>query len=117
MTDRIVEIFEETIGARPKNKDPARTLNANNRPYQAALKRQHRARGLPDDAELNRIQRYEAHLERGLHKALDRLRDFQEARGAVRPRPSTVAVAVLQTGPPVEGQNGFVRQFYLFWTG
>jgi hypothetical protein len=67
--------------------------------YKAALERQRRGRGLPGKDDLDRIQRYEAHLERGLHKALDRLRDLQEARGAVPPRGPSVAVAVVQAGP------------------
>lgn len=65
------------------------------RRYRAALERRRRAHGLPDAAALEKVSRYEAHLERGLHKALERLQSLQEARGAVRPRPS-VAVALLQ---------------------
>jgi hypothetical protein len=53
------------------------------RRYEAALDRLRRSRGLPDEAALDKIQRYEAHLERGLHKALERLQTLQEARGAV----------------------------------
>jgi hypothetical protein len=56
------------------------------RRYRAGLERRRRAAGLPGPDDLDRIQRYEAHLERGLHKALDRLRDLQEGRGAVPPR-------------------------------
>jgi len=53
------------------------------RRYEAALERLRGSRGLPDEAVLDKIQRYEAHLERGLHKALERLQTLQEARGAV----------------------------------
>ena len=67
--------------------------------YKAALDRRRRERGLPGQEDLDRIQRYEAHLERGLHKALDRLRDLQATRGAVPPRGPSVAVAVVQAGP------------------
>jgi hypothetical protein len=67
--------------------------------YKAALERQRRSRGLPGGDDLDRIQRYEAHLERGLHKALDRLQDLQAARGAVPPRPPSLAVAVVQAAP------------------
>jgi hypothetical protein len=66
--------------------------------YETALERRRRAHGLPGAKDLDRVQRYEAHLERGLHRALDRLRDLQEGRGAVAPRPPSVAVAVVQTG-------------------
>jgi hypothetical protein len=51
------------------------------RRYEAALERVRMSRGLPNDGTLNKIQRYEAHLERGLHKALERLQTLQEARG------------------------------------
>ena len=68
------------------------------RRYKAALDRRRRANGLPGPEDLDRLQRYEAHLERGLHKALDRLRDLQEGRGAVPPRGPSVAVAVVQAG-------------------
>jgi hypothetical protein len=68
------------------------------RRYEAALDRLRGSRGLPDQAVLDKIQRYEAHLERGLHKALERLQSLQEARGAV---PSShkpaVALAVFQS--------------------
>ena len=53
------------------------------RRYEAALDRLRLSRGLPDEAALDKIQRYEAHLERGLHKALERLQALQEARGAI----------------------------------
>jgi hypothetical protein len=66
--------------------------------YEEALERRRRASGLPDAKDLDRIQRYEAHLERGLHKLLDRIHDLQAARGAVPPRGPSVAVAVVQTG-------------------
>jgi hypothetical protein len=63
------------------------------RRYKAALERRRLPRGLPDDAALDKIQRYEAHLERGLHKALERLQTLQEARGA---NPTTINLAVVQ---------------------
>jgi hypothetical protein len=67
--------------------------------YRGAIERRRRQNGLPDAADLDRIQRYEAHLERGLHKALERLRDLKQMRGAAPPPPPTVAVAVVQRGP------------------
>ena len=76
--------------------------------YEAALERLRGARGLPDEAALDKIQRYEAHLERGLHKALERLQVLQEARGAV---PSShkpaVALAVIQAAPEAAGMASF----------
>jgi len=50
--------------------------------YEAALERLRASRGLPSEAALDKIQRYEAHLERGFHKALERLQTLKEARGA-----------------------------------
>jgi hypothetical protein len=67
--------------------------------YDEALERRRLASGLPEANDLDRIQRYEAHLERGLHRDLDRLHDLKAARGAVPPRGPSVAVAVVQTGP------------------
>jgi hypothetical protein len=83
--------------------------------YKAALGRRRRSHGLPGPEDLDRIQRYEAHLERGLHKALDRLRDLQAARGAVPPRGPSVAVAVVQAGPEnaLAGQMGPFGSFTL----
>jgi hypothetical protein len=66
--------------------------------YEEALERRRLASGLPDANDLDRIQRYEAHLERGLHRDLDRLHQLKEARGAVPPRGASVAVAVVQAG-------------------
>jgi hypothetical protein len=66
------------------------------RRYEEALERRRLASGLPDANDLDRIQRYEAHLERGLHRDLDRLHQLKEARGAVSPRGPSVAVAVVQ---------------------
>jgi hypothetical protein len=63
------------------------------RRYKAALERRRRASGLPREEDLDKIQRYEAHLERGLHKALERLQARQEARGA---NPTTTNLAVVQ---------------------
>jgi hypothetical protein len=85
------------------------------RRYKAALERNRRARGLPGPDDLDRIQRYEAHLERGLHKALDRLHDLQAARGAVPPRAPSVAVAVVHTRPetPPADQMGPFGSFAL----
>jgi hypothetical protein len=74
------------------------------RRYDEALERRRRASGLPDANDLDRIQRYEAHLERGLHRDLDRLHQLKEARGAVPPRGPSVAVAVVQA--PREGKMG-----------
>jgi hypothetical protein len=80
------------------------------RRYTAALQRRSRAQGLPSTADLDRIQRYEAHLERGLHRDLERLRSLQEARGLGPPRSPTVAVSVIQTGQPREaGASPFGR--------
>jgi hypothetical protein len=69
------------------------------RRYDEALERRRLASGLPEAKDLERIQRYEAHLERGLHRDLDRLHDLQAARGAVPPRGPSVAVAVIQASP------------------
>jgi hypothetical protein len=64
------------------------------RRYKAAVERLRLSHGLPEDAALEKIQRYEAHLERGLHKALERLQSLQEARGA---KPTTINnLAVVQ---------------------
>ena len=70
------------------------------RRYEAALERLRGTRGLPDEAALDKIQRYEAHLERGLYKALERLQTLQEARGAIplSYKPA-VALAVIQPAP------------------
>jgi hypothetical protein len=78
------------------------------RRYRAALERRRRANGLPGPDDLDRVQRYEAHLERGLHKALDRLRDLRVGRGAAPPGGPSVAVAVVQTrhGGPAEALVG-----------
>jgi hypothetical protein len=69
------------------------------RRYEEALERRRLASGLPEANDLDRIQRYEAHLERGLHRDLDRLHQLKEARGAVPPRGPSVAVAVIQASP------------------
>ncbi len=50
--------------------------------YEDALQRRRLASGLPDAIDLEKIQRYENHLERGMHKDLDRLHQLKEARGA-----------------------------------
>ena len=80
--------------------------------YKAALDRLRLSRGLPNEAAVDKIQRYEAHLERGFHKALERLQALQEARGAfcsIEPQGGG--------GPgghpdlPRGRRNGFVRQF------
>jgi hypothetical protein len=75
------------------------------RRYEEALERRRLAAGLPEAKDLDRIQRYEAHLERGLHKDLDRLHDLQAARGAVPPRGPSVAVAVVQAGSEAAAAN------------
>jgi hypothetical protein len=76
--------------------------------YKAALGRFRVIRGLLDEAALEKIQRYEAHLERGLHKALDRLQTLQEVRGAI---PSShkpaVAVAVIKAAPEAAEMASF----------
>jgi hypothetical protein len=82
------------------------------RRYKAALERRRRSHGLPGQADLDRIQRYEAHLERGMHKALDRIYALQAARGAVPPRMPSVAVAVVQ-GNGAGGQMGPFGSFPL----
>jgi hypothetical protein len=74
------------------------------RRYEEALERRRLASGLPEANDLDRIQRYEAHLERGLHRDLDRLHDLKAARGAVPPRGPSVAVAVVQSR--TEGEMG-----------
>jgi hypothetical protein len=68
------------------------------RRYRGAIERRRRENGLPGAPDLDRIQRYEAHLERGLHKALERLRDLKQMRGAAPPPAPAVAVAVVQAG-------------------
>jgi hypothetical protein len=73
--------------------------------YEEALERRRLASGLPETNDLDRIQKYEAHLERGLHRDLDRLRDLQAARGAVPPRGPSVAVAVVQSGTEVAARS------------
>ena len=81
------------------------------RRYEAALERLRLSRGLPDEAALDKIQRYEAHLERGLHKALDRLQMLQEARGAVpSSHKPTVALAIMQPAPG-NGEMGSFGSF------
>ena len=88
--EKIPELKEKVTKA-------GKVLKSVRRRHEAALDRLRLSRGLPDEAALDKLQRYEAHLERGLHKALDRLRDLQEARGAL---PSShkpaVALAVVQ---------------------
>jgi hypothetical protein len=81
------------------------------RRYEEALERRRLASGLPEATDLDRIQRYEAHLERGLHKDLDRLHDLKAARGAVSPRSPAVAVAVVQA--PTEGKMGPFGTFHV----
>ena len=94
------------------------------RRYEAALERLRLSRGLPDEAALDKIQRYEAHLERGFHKALERLQALQEARGAVfhratsrrwpwrssrpPPRPPEWLRSAVLPMEPMEGDRGFV---------
>jgi hypothetical protein len=63
------------------------------RRYNAAIERLSRSRVIPSDLELQKIQRYESHLERGLHKAIGSLQTLQEARGAP---PPTINLAVVQ---------------------
>ncbi|MGO9814697.1 MAG: hypothetical protein ACLP53_28525 [Isosphaeraceae bacterium] len=79
--------------------------------YEAAIERLRRSRGLPDEAVLDKIQRYEAHLERGLHKALERLQTLQEARGAVPIEPQGGGGPGGHPDLPRGRRNGFVRQF------
>jgi hypothetical protein len=82
---------------RGKTAKAKKVLKSILRRYEAALDRLRQARGLPDEAALDKIQRYEAHLERGLHKALERLQALQEARGAIpSPHKPAVALAVVQ---------------------
>ena len=50
--------------------------------YKSAVGRLRCERVIPTESELDKIQRYEAHSERGLHKALERLQTLQEARAA-----------------------------------
>jgi hypothetical protein len=93
---------------REKVEKAEKTLKSILRQYEAALERQRQARGLPDETALDKIQRYEAHLERGLHKALDRLQRLQEARGTVpSTHKPTVAVAVIQTPSEAAGMGSF----------
>lgn len=98
---------------REKEEDALReaTRNAKSiaRRYTAALRRRSRAQGLPAAADLDRIQRYEAHLERGVHRDLDRLRSLQEARGLGPPPSPTVAVSIHTGQPPEAGSSPFGR--------
>ena len=80
------------------------TIRALPRRYKSAVERLSRSRVIPKDIELDKIQRYEAHLERGLHKALERLQTLQEARTAV---PSTINLAVVQGGYREPGMASF----------
>jgi hypothetical protein len=80
-------------GLRAKAAKAEKNHSALCRRYKAALESRRRANGLPDENDLDKIQRYEAHLERGLHKALERLQALQEARGA---NPTTINLAVVQ---------------------
>jgi hypothetical protein len=75
------------------------------RRYDEALERRRLASGLPDAEDLDRIQRYEAHLERGLHRDLDRLHQLKEAREMVPSRGPSVAVAVIQAGSEAAAAN------------
>ncbi len=99
--EKIPELKEKATKARKIHKSILRR-------YKAALDRLRLSRGLPDEPALDKIQRYEAHLERGLHKALERLQTLQEARGAV---PSSykpaVALAVIQAAPEAAGMASF----------
>ena len=74
--------------------------------YEAALERQRRGRSLPGPDDLEKIQRYEAHLERGLFRTLSALRELQEARGAVAPRPPAMALAVVHSQAAVGSFGG-----------
>jgi hypothetical protein len=83
------------------------------RRYDEALERRRLASGLPGADDIEKIQRYEAHLERGLQKHLDRLHQLKEERGAVPPRGPSVAVAVIQASPQeaAEGAMGPIGSF------
>jgi hypothetical protein len=82
------EATEKLSRLRSKHKGLARR-------YKSALERRRLSRGIPDDAALDKIHRYEARLERGLHKALERLQALQEGPTAV---PSSIDLAVVQGG-------------------
>ena len=106
----LVEHWRETkIPELQQKAEEARSnYEAVRRRYEAALDRLRRSRGLPDEAALDKIQRYEAHLERGLHKALERLQALQEARGLVpSSHRAAVALAVIQTSPEAGGMASF----------
>lgn len=68
------------------------------RRYESALDRLACGRGIPNETNLEKVTRYESHLWRIIHRALDRLREFQEMRGAVPTKGPSIAVAVVQTG-------------------
>jgi hypothetical protein len=91
-TNRLYQIESDAPNRQAEHESLARR-------YDEALERRRLASGLPEANDLDRIQRYEAHLERGLHKDLDRLHQLKEARGAVPPRGPSVAVAVIQASP------------------
>jgi hypothetical protein len=99
--DKIPELRERVAKAK-------KTLKNVLSRYEAAIDRLRLSRGLPDAAALDKIQRYEAHLERGLHRALERLQSLQEARGVL---PSShkpaVALAVIQAAPEPAGMASF----------
>jgi len=58
--------------------------------------------GLPDDASLAKIQRYEAHLSRQFYRALHELHRLQAARRGFRP-PVPLAVDIEVNSAPSEG--------------
>jgi hypothetical protein len=99
--EKIPELRKQVVKAK-------RALKGVLRRYEAALERLRLSRGLPDGVALEKIQRYEAHLERGLHRALGRLQALQEARGAVpSSRKPSVTVAVVQAAPEAAGMASF----------
>jgi hypothetical protein len=86
---------EKIAELREKAAKADRNVKALRTRYKGAIERRRRAMVIPNDFALEKIQRYEAHLERGLHKALERLQALQEARGA---NPPTINLAVVQGG-------------------
>jgi hypothetical protein len=89
--EKLKQLKQETHNRQVEHESLARR-------YKEALERRRLASALPDAKDLEKIQRYETHLERGLHMDLDRLHQFKEARGAVPPQGPSVAVAVVQAG-------------------
>jgi len=84
------DLVEEDLRRLRASLDKARTLD---REVRAQVDRLRRSRVVPDVAVLDKVSRYEAHLERGVFKALHELQRLQAARGgAYVPPPAALDV-------------------------